>query len=425
MPHSAPNLLLLTVDAWRADFVDEFAGIALTPTLHGLAERSLRFDNAYANGPWTSPGLVSLFSGQSAFSHGINYEWSTPPIGTCALASELAAAGYHTPNICYLNHVGNYKNLGFAAAGPPVYPKSPDDDRLLKAIAETPEPWFLWYHYKFIHLPYWASPAHRRMFGIDDDALPARLRESVASRFVLPRREFSLDVNDREVVQRLYAGGVRQMDDFLAKVLDGLAARGLDARTTMVLTADHGDELLEHGHVGHASTSHHATLYEEVLRIPLFIVDPRIKTPRRVEQRVQQLDLFSTMLSLCDVSPARALAQGSPSAVDLSPLVFAGKTPARLAPERPFLFLSSRMGYQTPRANADQQIWAVSDGNRKFIREEYEAVRNLLFDLRRDPHEQQPITDDVALADAETWARSCIAAETAADATTATGRSCG
>jgi choline-sulfatase len=404
MGRSPHNLLLLTVDAWRADFVDAYDGVALSPSLHSLLPRAVRFTRAYANGPWTSPGLMSLFCGENAVRHGVHFEWSARPPGSAALATQLQAAGYHTPNICYLNRVGNYQNLGYAAAAAPDYPKSGDDPQLLRAIAETKEPWFLWYHYKFVHLPYWPGAAYRRLFGIDDDALPERLRDSVCSRFVVPRKEFALLPEDRELLRRLYAGGVRQMDDFIGRVSAALSARRLDERTTWVVTADHGDELLEHGHVGHASTAHHATLYEEVLRIPLVIVDPRVAATRNIETRVQQLDLYSTLLSLCGLTPP-PISPSPLAAVDLSPLITDGKQPMALSPERPFLFMSSRMGYLTPREHASQSIWAASDGRRKLIREEYDAPRSLLFDLRRDPDEQQPITDGAELREAEAWAR--------------------
>ena len=89
--------------------------------------------------------------------------------------------------------------------------------------------------------------------------------------------------------------------------------------TTIVITADHGDELLEHGHVGHASTAHYATLYEELLRIPLLIIDPRIREPRRSQGRVWLADLLPTLLGMAGVSGS-----GVPAAAqDLSPLFFA------------------------------------------------------------------------------------------------------
>jgi arylsulfatase A-like enzyme len=88
------------------------------------------------------------------------------------------------------------------------------------------------------------------------------------------------------------------MDNFLGRVLDSLVNSGQLELTTIVNTADHGDEHLEHSHVGHASTAHHATLHEEVPRVPLLIVGTRILGPRRSEARVQLQDLMPTELLL-------------------------------------------------------------------------------------------------------------------------------
>src|SRR5262249_6716266 len=153
-------------------------------------------------------------------------------------------------------------------------------------------PWFLWYHYKFVHLPYWPGKPYRQLFGIDDAAVPARVRDSVGRLFVVPRHEHPLLAQDRDIIRRLYAGAVRQMDDFLSRVLGALSTDDQLANTTLILTADHGEELLEHGHVGHASTSHHATLFEEVLRTPLLFIDSRIAAPQELAARVQGGDLF-------------------------------------------------------------------------------------------------------------------------------------
>ena len=86
------NLVLITIDAWRADFVDEFdsaqqsgapslGGVPLTPTLAPHAQAALRCDNTYANGPWTSPPLISVFTGQGSGRHGVHYEWDAPRPG--------------------------------------------------------------------------------------------------------------------------------------------------------------------------------------------------------------------------------------------------------------------------------------------------------------------------------------------------------
>jgi arylsulfatase A-like enzyme len=205
----------------------------------------------------------------------------------------------------------------------------------------------------------------------------------------VPRQQYPLLAEDRAVVRALYAGAVRQMDDFLARVFAALEATGQLQRTTVVLTADHGEELLEHGHVGHASTSHHATLHEEVLRVPLLFIDARLKGPRTIAARVQGQDLFPTLLGLGGAPPPPP--SGSP-AVDLGGLLLdpAAPLPAGLFADRVLAFHSARMGYQTPASHKGQVISGFSDGRRKYIYEHYEAPRRLLYDLSSDPGEQAP-----------------------------------
>lgn len=189
----------------------------------------------------------------------------------------------------------------------------------------------------------------------------------------------------------MYAAGVRQMNDWLASVFAALDARRLFDRTSLVLTSDHGEELLDDGHVGHASTAHHAQLHDQVLRIPLLVIDLRVTAPRRVATRVQGLDLFPTLHALAGV-PVPA-AEG----VDLSPTIFGAGEPA-VAPDRLFHFHSARMGCPTPREYADHQIEGISDGRWKYLAERYDAPRELLYDLAADPAEQHPVDDPDRLA---------------------------
>lgn len=389
------NILLLTIDAWRPDFVDAYEGIPLTPTLRALQSQTVRFSRAYATAPWTSPAIISILTGQSALHHGVHYEWSAPRPGGPALPARLLAAGYRVPNLCYLNRVGNYHHLGYDPAAAPDYPSSPEDDLLpqtLRRLAGEPEtPFFIWYHYKFVHLPYWPHPRYRKLLGVEDAAVPARVRDSVGGLFVVPRFQYPLLPEDRPIVRALYAGAVRQMDDFLARVFATLDATGQLAQTTVVLTADHGEELLDHGHVGHASTSHYATLFEEVLRVPLLFIDARIQEPRTISAPVQGSDLFPTLLRLAGEDPR--LTVDSP-AVDLAGVLLDpdAALPAALTPDRLLAFHCARMGYQTPQSHKGHVVTGFTDGRRKYIFEQYESPRRLLYDLASDPTEQSALT---------------------------------
>jgi choline-sulfatase len=375
------NVILLTIDAWRSDFVDAHEGVALMPALAPHAARTVRFDRAYANGPWTTPALVSVFTGESAARHGVHYEWSAPRPDAPGVVKTLRAKGFHCPNLCYLNRLDNYDHLGFDRAEAPQPPHDWRDATLLDAIAATPEPFFLWFHYKYVHLPYWPEARYRAMFDVV--SVPAHLRDSVGTGFVVPRHQHRLDAADAPIVRRMYAAGVRQASDFVARVFDAIEARAVADRTALVLTSDHGEELLDHGHVGHASTAHHAQLHDEVLRIPLLVVDPRVTAPRRVETRVQGLDLYPTLHTLA------GLAAPSCEGVDLTPTVLGVGEPA-VDPHRPFYFRAARKGCPTPRELASHITDGYSDGRVKVIRERWDAETTAAYDLAADPFERSP-----------------------------------
>lgn len=395
-----PNLLLLTIDAWRADFLGSFSGVQLTPTLNSFAHHTLRFEQVYSTGPWTTPGVVSILTGEDALSHAVWYPWSSPRSGGAALASLLGEAGYTIMNYCYKTAADNYQNLGYDPALAEDYPTGPNDDFLPRSLGRLANdgqaPWFAWYHYKYVHLPYWPDQRYRRMFGVGDDRLSPYLLETVCKQAVLPRGEVHLSPDDTDILRRLYAANVRQMDDFLARVLTSLDQSGQLSNTTIVITADHGDELLEHGHVGHASTARWATLFEEVLRIPLLIIDSRIKGPRLNRDRVQLQDLMPTILSMAGLRPPPlrdAINLGA--LVDCATRGTAGD-PVTLSDtthqHRALRFHSSRMGYQTQRHGEAQAIVGFLEQSSKYILERFETEKRQLFDLAVDPAEQAPIT---------------------------------
>ena len=75
--------------------------------------------------------------------------------------------------------------------------------------------------------------------------------------------------------------------------LRGLEERGRLGETLVVFTSVHGEELLDHGYLGHAWT-----LYDEVLHVPLIIRGPAVLTPSRTEVRVSLVDLLPTLLNI-------------------------------------------------------------------------------------------------------------------------------
>ncbi|MEE2752823.1 MAG: VanZ family protein, partial [Candidatus Latescibacterota bacterium] len=106
-------------------------------------------------------------------------------------------------------------------------------------------------------------------------------------------------------------GQIREMDEtFFRPLVRHLKDLGLYERTLVIVTADHGEELLEHGFIGHPSTSFKGSAYDELLKIPFVMTCPDlISAGTRVSTQVQNVDIFPTVLDLLEL-PVPACVQG-------------------------------------------------------------------------------------------------------------------
>jgi arylsulfatase A-like enzyme len=170
-----------------------------------------------------------------------------------------------------------------------------------------------------------------------------------------------------------YLREVALVDAEIGKLRSFLADAGLAKRTTLILTADHGEAFGEHD-----TTDHGVSVYEELLRVPLLIEGPFV-TPRKVEQPVSLIDLGPTVLDLLgQPTPGTFMGQS------LAPLL-RGQDPALT---RPLLADTGRW----------QQAMIFPD-HLKVIRDLRRGTFEL-YDLARDPRELTNLFDDSPEADA-------------------------
>src|SRR5262249_20149816 len=102
---------------------------------------------------------------------------------------------------------------------------------------------------------------------------------------------------DNARLRDLYDGEIRYTDEYFGRLLDGLERRGLLENTIVALTADHGEEFLEHGGVGHGQT-----LHGEVVNVPMLLRLPGGASGGTAVDRVgQQVDLLPTILDAAGV----------------------------------------------------------------------------------------------------------------------------
>lgn len=167
-----------------------------------------------------------------------------------------------------------------------------------------PRPFFLWLHLMDPHSPYYPSPAaFRELAGRDASASGARYLNEFWNRSDLtPSRLRS----KKESVVELYDAGIRSMDDQVARLVAQLKQSNLWDNCTFVLTADHGEEFLDHGCRYHAPVS----LREEIARVPLMIHVPSAAKKQVPETPFSHLHLAPTLLDILDV-PAVATFRGT------------------------------------------------------------------------------------------------------------------
>ena len=330
-----PNVLLLIVDALRADRLHCYGNPWPTsPALDQLAEDGVLFRQLIAHSSHTLPSVGSIFSGLDPLAHGLtdprthaNHSWGDWPTPLSFLEkSGFAVAGF---NAFMYYHFGrrNIENI---------------DEALPFLEEHRDQPFFLWQFDEQVHLPYNPKPPYDKAFLPEGHQVSEGTAErleivkstmivhppGLVSQFELSEgtgSKFEADV-DREIdytrsaasvtfepedqvsIRALYDGEVRTVDDQIHRYVQRLEELGILDDTIVIVTSDHGEELLERGNVGHSSCSLMGTLYEEAIRVPLVIRYPRgLPRGKVVERQVSQIDIMPTIFELLNLEmPAEA-----------------------------------------------------------------------------------------------------------------------
>jgi arylsulfatase A-like enzyme len=316
------NVVLVTVDSLRADAIGAYDDDRHTPVMDDLADRGTVFERAFATGNWTPFSFPSILASRPVFAD--SGEIGVETVATLAeTVSEagVATGGFNAANGFLTSHWG-YDD-GFdefepfvASVGSSIYSRylathptveawlqlaaSPirrvrsrlagnTDDRPFldtsrmfdvehaagEFLEAAEEPFFLWVHYMDTHTPY--VPAPRYIREVSDGILGTHRMLHAHTRTGLG---WEVDERTLDELRTLYQAAARQVDASIGRLLDELAANGLDDETAVVLAGDHGEEFQEHGHL-----AHYPKLYDELIHVP-FVVDVPGAEGRRVERQV-------------------------------------------------------------------------------------------------------------------------------------------
>jgi arylsulfatase A-like enzyme len=410
--------LFITVDAWRASHASFYPNVAnrYTPTLEALAEEGTAFTQAVSHGPATPYAFPAIFSSALPLDYG-GYEQIAP--GRTLVSEALSDAGWRCVGVHgnpwlgekygYGRGYDEYRDVGEFSLplldglretlierfglDHPVYEaaqyayrhaqkplqrvsNSGSDEVAVasEALDEADDDTFVWTHLLAPHAPYAPPKRHQRAVGIERlDVSPTTLSTRAQ------RDPESLSELEREAVRRLYAASVRHADEQIGELL-----AHVDDDTLVVVTADHGEALFEHGQVGHEPC-----LYDELIHVPLLIRPPESAAAAGavIDSQVRHVDIAPTILDYAGVDAPESFEGRS-----LRPLIESGaeddESDGRLAVSE----VASTA--RTPgRLDEGALQISVRRPDRKLIFDADETTRG--FDLDSDPGEVRPIADPV------------------------------
>ena len=316
-----PNVLLIVLDTLRADHLTSYGYSRPTsPALDAFAREGVLFERAYSTASWTLASHATMFTARHLNEHRAA---STPLDARYpTLAEYLAERGYATAG--FVANMGQTSRAAGVARGfqvyedyfygpletmqrtamwaevlgdPEVQERSTDLEQEKDAAGvnrqflswlETrrPAPFFAFLNYFDVHAPYKPRPPFSGRFT-DDPPLLVEMRPRLPGPVDRPRPRISGPINryDEEILA---------LDTELGVLFERLRALGILDDTLVLITADHGEEFLEHD-----EDSHGKTLYKEVLHVPLIVRYPaRVPTGARLAPVVSLQAIPATVLQL-------------------------------------------------------------------------------------------------------------------------------
>lgn len=398
-----PNVLFISVDTLRADHLGSYGyRLDTSPTIDSLAASGVRFADATVQWPKTWPSMASMLTGKYPATTGVRFAPLRPlPDDHATLAEALRGAGFTTGAVVANPNVGRDLRFdqGFdrfieswaeelkRRTGVDKLENAPGavksytnativTDAALRLIDERDgeKPFFLWLHYIDPHGPYAPPTDYRRLFFGAYPRKPVPLAD-------LPRYQVQIDrergapSDDLGFYIGQYDREIRYFDDQLARLLKRLDELEMRDDTLIVLTADHGEHLDEHGYY----LEHGKSPYQPTAHVPLiFRLPGRVPEGRVVTQPVGLIDLVPTVLELVGV-PIPADVQG----VSLVPL-WSGETGT------PYVFMES--GTRQPsQLSIRKGSWKLSKLRAKEDRERFGRNEIELYDLASDPGEREDV----------------------------------
>jgi len=396
-PADRPNVVLISIDTLRPDHLGCYGYARPTsPNIDAIAAQGGLFEQHISSAPWTLPAHAAMFTSVPDSVHGVvdavkfrlSEDFETLP-------ESFQSAGYSTAGF----FAGPYLHPAFGlgqgfdryvdcvqtvpdgevdadnewSMRDPVLRASHHGvtndkvygewQRFFSGASREDEPFFAFVHLWDVHFDFTPPPPYDTLFDPDYDG-PFTGRDffyDPAINAAIPRR-------DQEHIVALYDGEIAWTDEIVGRIRHDLGAAGLLDNTILVITADHGTELFDHGGKGHRTT-----LYDEQIHIPLIVHYPGVVRPARFGGQTRMIDLGPTLRDLAGL-PAVATTMGESLAPYLRGDLSGG-------PDLPAVSELMSVG---------RNLRSLRTTGGKFV-VNHDNGGSAWFDLSRDPGELQPL----------------------------------
>ena len=367
-----PNVLLITVDALRADRVSAYGYQRTTsPNIDRLIARGAKFTQARTVEPLTGPAMCSVFTSTYPHDNGATRNGLRMRPGLPSLPSLLHSHGYRTGAIISNwtlknklsglgEHFERYDEVMKRRRWFGLFnPEANADDVTTAALAWLAEhqrdhpdrPFLLWVHYTEPHAPYRLHREYLAALGI-----PKRGRPAASERY------------DTEIAK---------VDDSIGDLLTVLHDAGLAHASLVVFSSDHGESLGEHDYWGHGRH-----LFEPALHVPMSITWPGRVRPQRIDAVASNLDLAPTIAGLLGLEYPSDF-----RGYDWTDVLYGGDAPVdRITRHQAHRgAVISRHNSELARRAGLLEIGVVREGFKEIVRPVERG--HWRFDLRADPQE--------------------------------------
>ncbi|MFX1352813.1 MAG: sulfatase-like hydrolase/transferase [Promethearchaeota archaeon] len=438
-------VFLITIDALRADHIKSYGYHRNTaPNLERFIEEGTTFFNAISNGPETPSSFSSIFTSKLPFSDG---GYSPIPLNKITLPQILKNEGIFTYGIHSNPHLGeffnykrgfnifldgerykaefhkpknltfksrlslkvrkilNYRNFsrkityrlrGFNKISNWIRDKFPlftriflpflsiayDAKFVIKKIISFLHKHrgslFLWAHFMDVHSPF--NPPSKNVLEFRKSDINYSKREYLNEHIRKTPEKYNVTKELINELIDLYDGGINFLDESF-DVLFTTLKKKFKKSCLVIITADHGESFYEHGYF-----HHQGNVYDELLRVPLFIVDlAQVKQINKVNTLIQLRDIPATILDYFKIKKPQNILGRS-----LLPLIY-GES---LDDEK---YIISECYQKKGKIKRNQKegfvLISIRSKNKKYIFDEEKNIENF-YDLSADPLEKNNLINE-------------------------------